>query len=269
MTYPVSAGLGALAVFLICIGCYLTGEVFDQREDMETLRYGRNPFSGGTLLVANGTLTARRVFLTAALAFVAAGAIGVAIVVVHRSVGLLCLGTFGILSAILYSTPPIRLVKRGLGELFIAICYGWLTVVTGYASASGQLLPYSYFIAVPVALTVFNIILINEFPDYEADGTTGKRTLLVRVGRVWGARIYALAALITAVSLLLLWFSFGGDLLKLALVIPVAALALWLAVGIGLLGRWRERRTLEPMCGASIVLNLLTAVTLAVVVRWS
>jgi 1,4-dihydroxy-2-naphthoate polyprenyltransferase len=269
LTSPLAGGLGVLAVLLICIGCYLTGEIFDQREDLETIRHGRTRFSGGTLVVARGRLTANRVALSAAATFMVAAVLGVVIVTVHGNMVLLGLGAFGMVSAIAYSTPPIRLVKRGLGELFIAICYGWLTLVTGYASASGELLPHSALLAIPVSLTVFNVIFLNEFPDYEADRSTGKRNLLVRVGQTWGARIYAMASIGTALSMLLLWHLFSGTGLNLIMVMPAVVLATWLAIAIGVMNRWRSLRTVEPLCGATIVLNLLVAVTLAVVIRWS
>src|SRR4030042_1753754 len=56
-----TAVLGTLAVFFIVIGCYLLGEVFDQAEDTNTLKYGRSKFAGGPLMVANGPLSPRQV----------------------------------------------------------------------------------------------------------------------------------------------------------------------------------------------------------------
>lgn len=266
---PLSGGLGVLAVLLICVGCYLIGEIFDQREDLETIRHGRTRFSGGTLVVAKGRLTAKRVAIVAAASFLIAASLGLAIVFIHGSLVLLALGAFGMVSAVTYSMPPVRLVKRGLGELFIAICYGWLTLVTGYASASGELLPNSALLAIPVSLTVFNVILLNEFPDYEADRSTGKRNLLVRVGQTWGARIYTVTSIGTGLSILLLWYLFSRSSIELVVIIPSVVLATWLAITVGVMSRWRSLRTLEPLCGATIALNLLVAVTLAVVVRWS
>ncbi len=37
-------------------------------------------------------------------------------------------------------------------------------------------------VAVPASLTVFGIIVANEFPDYEADKKAGKANLVVRLG---------------------------------------------------------------------------------------
>jgi 1,4-dihydroxy-2-naphthoate octaprenyltransferase len=270
LTAPLAAGAGAVAVLLLCIGCYLSGEIFDQREDVETLRCGRNPFSGGTLLVANGTLPERRIGALSIAAFALAVILGVLVVVRQRSLVLLGLGVFGAAAATLYSVPPVRLVTRGVGEVLIGVCYGWLTLVTGFASAAGRLPPHSGLLALPIACSVFNIIFINEFPDYEPDRTTGKRTLLVRVGRRAGAFVYALAALATGGSLLVIWHRFRaasvGHLIATA---PVIALSVWLAIGVGARGRWRDPRELRLLCALTIILNLAAAIAVGVLARWS
>ena len=261
--------LGIVAVFLICVGCYLTGEVYDQREDVATLEHGRTPFSGGSLMVANGTLSRRAVLGAAIGAFGLAAGLGIAIFALRRDPLLLGLGAFGLAVAAVYSAPPVRLVSRGFGELFIGVCYGWLTLATGYACAAGALPRDSAAFSVPVALTVFNIILINEFPDYEADRGAGKRNLLVRVGRGAGSWIYAAATAGTAASILWIWHRFAaGSGAKLAVALAVAGLALGLGAAVVVFRRWRDNRAIQPVCGLTIVLNLLSAVAVGALVRW-
>jgi 1,4-dihydroxy-2-naphthoate polyprenyltransferase len=259
---------GTAAVLLICIGCYLFGEAHDQAEDLLTLEHGRNKFSGGTLMVATGVLSARNVRAVAASAFAVALLLGLYICWVHAAAWLLALGFCGGLCAAFYSVPPVRLVKRGVGELFIGVCYGWLTVVTGFASASGTMPDFSHLAVLPISLTVFAIILINEFPDYEADRETGKRTLLVRVGKPVGAIIYGASMLMTAAALLFLWLAHNDRSWAhlLALVLP-CGLSLWLAFRVALGRVWNDRVRLEPVAGATILLNLACAVSVGVLLR--
>jgi len=263
-----AALLGGLAVLLLCIGCYLLGEVYDQNEDRRTLAHGRSKFAGGTLVVVHGVLAPRAVLLVAAASFAVAAGLGVTIAVLQRSLLLFGLGALGAAAAALYSLPPIRLVARGVGELLIGLCYGWLTLVTGYACATGALPPGSVLAALPIGLSVFNIILVNEFPDFGPDGEAGKRNLLQRVGRPAGAWIYALASLATAVALVAIWSVHRpGSLGHLAAAAPAALLAL----GLGLVvarGRWRDQAALEPVCALTIVLNHLCSIAVAVLVRW-
>lgn len=263
------AALGLVAVFLICVGCYLSGEVYDQREDVETLKHGRNPFSGGSLMVANGRLPRRAVLGASIASFALAAILGAAIFWLRRDLLLVGLGAFGLLVAAVYSVPPVRLVSRGFGELLIGVCYGWLTVATGYFCAAGALPRDSVLVSLPGALTVFNIILINEFPDFEADRAASKRNLLQRVGRPAGARIYAAASLGAAAALSVIGWRFAhGSIRKLAIALAVAGLAAGLAVAVGPLGRWRTAGGLRAVCGGTIVLNLACAAAVAALVRW-
>jgi 1,4-dihydroxy-2-naphthoate octaprenyltransferase len=256
-----------VAVFLLCVTCYFLGEVYDQEEDRLTTHYGRTKFSGGTLLVAHRMLSQDSVKKVAAFLFSLAGILGIIIAWIHGNGWLFALGAAGGLAAVLYSLPPVRLVGRGLGEVFIAVCYGWLPFVTGFASATGEFPPYSYFFVIPQALSIFNVILINEFPDYEPDRSAGKRNLVVRTSREFAAKLYGAAAVLVAVTTLLVWHGFRpGSLGYLLLTLPVVVLSLSLAWKVGWKDRWRHIRTLEPICGLGILLNHLVSVTLAMLV---
>lgn len=261
--------LGVTAVLFICITCYLIGEICDKKEDLLTLRYMRTKFSGGTLLVATGDLPAKTVGVLAIILLALAALSGLYICYVHSNLTLLGLGIFGGLAAVLYSLPPVRLVKRGVGELFIALCYGWLTLVTGFATATGSFPPYSYLFALPQALSIFNVILFNEFPDYESDSIVGKRNLVVLTGREFASKLYAVVAFLVAVSTILVWYLFQSrDPAFLLVTLPVVFLSLSLCVRVGILERWKDGRHVEPLCGQGILLNLLVAVTLGILVTF-
>jgi len=260
---------GALAVFLLCIGCYLIGEVTDQAEDSKTVAVGRTPFSGGTLAVVNGRLAPGNDMTAAALSFAAAALLGLYIFSVRPEPWLMGLGACGALAAVLYSLPPVRLVKRGVGEVLIGVCYGWMPLVAGYGCAAGGMPPRSYLFCLPVVLSIFNVILLNEFPDYDPDRSTGKRNLLVRLGRERGAQIYAVASLLTAITLVILWYYYRPlSAVHLALVLPGALLALVLAQQVLCARRWSSNLTIERVCGLTILLNHIASLTVGGLVRW-
>lgn len=264
-----ASAAGIVAVFLLCVGCYLIGEVTDQAEDRRTIAVGRTKFSGGTLAVVNGQLEAKAVMTAAGLSFAVAVLLGLYIFSIHHALWLILLGALGALAAALYSLPPIRLVKRGVGELLIGICYGWLPLVTGYGCATGGMPPESYLYCLPIGLTIFNVILVNEFPDYDPDRTTGKRNLLVRLGKERGAFVYSLMALLTAAFLLGLWHRYQPhSLTHLVFVLPGILLALYLAHQVLFGRRWASPHTIERVCALTIVLNHVSSLTIGVLVRW-
>ena len=76
--------------------------------------------------------------------------------------------------------------------------------LTGFYLQTGQwaLLP---FVAIaPLAGLQFAMLLAIEFPDAAGDAATGKRTLVVRHGAEWAARLYQLTLIAVYVSLPLL-----------------------------------------------------------------
>jgi 1,4-dihydroxy-2-naphthoate octaprenyltransferase len=150
----------------------------------------------------------------------------------------------------------VRWVRTGVGELWIAFCYGWLPVAVGYYLQTGQVAPLVHWLAIPIGLTIFNVILLNEYPDYAADRATGKRNLTVRLGRERASGLYALASLGS-------WIGMGVSLGRgvparaLWVYLPVLAISLVLVVQV-LRGRWQDRAALERLCAANLVVNLGT-----------
>jgi 1,4-dihydroxy-2-naphthoate octaprenyltransferase len=107
-----------------------------------------------------------------------------------------------------------------------------------------------------VGLTILNVILLNEFPDYRADSTAHKANLVVRLGRRRASLLYALLAAGSWVGMLLS-FQRGAPLRALWLYTPVFALSLILTVLV-VRQHWQDRQTLEKLCGANILVNLGT-----------
>ncbi|MDZ7816813.1 MAG: prenyltransferase [Planctomycetota bacterium] len=261
-----AVGLGVVAVMCIMVTCHLIGEVYDEKEDTIGSRKERNPFAGGTLMVVNSRIDKGDALKVAAVLISAALVLGVAISLLHSSWLLLGLGALGGLAAVVYSLPPFRLVKRGLGEIIIGLVFGWLTVVTGYFCAVGELMPHSLLVGLPLMASVFNIILINQFPDYEPDRLAGKRNLVVRFGKPFGAALYTGMAVLTALALIANWHFFrSGEPLYLLAVAPAVLLALLLAFKVAR-GVWRDEKALVQVCGMGIILNHLCSVGLVITV---
>lgn len=75
----------------------------------------------------------------------------------------------------------------------IAACLGlWLLLVLGaYAVQTGSVTLEATFIFMPLGLLTFNLLLINEFPDLEADTKGGRRNLVIAMGMHRAATLYA------------------------------------------------------------------------------
>jgi 1,4-dihydroxy-2-naphthoate octaprenyltransferase len=113
-----------------------------------------------------------------------------------------------------------------------------------------------HWLAVPIGLTIFNVILLNEFPDYAADQQTGKTNLVVRLGRERVSLLYGLVAVGSSTAMLLSLVN-GVPRSGLWFYLPILALSLIL-VGQVMRRRWQNRAVLERLCGANLAVNLGT-----------
>jgi 1,4-dihydroxy-2-naphthoate octaprenyltransferase len=162
----------------------------------------------------------------------------------------------GLLGGFFYSTRPVRWVSTGVGELWIAFCYGWLPVAVGYYLQTAEITSLAHWLSVPIGLTIFNVILLNEFPDYPADAAAGKKNLVVRLGQDRGAVLYAIVAFGSWISMGLS-LGAGVPIRTLWFYLPILALSAALVVLV-LRGRWGQRATLEILCGLNLAVNLGT-----------
>jgi len=251
---------GVAGVVLVLLATYFAGEYWDQAEDTLSGREGVSRFAGGSQVLQRGLLP-RQAPLWASLACVfLALAVGLVLQWGYRTgPWTVPLGLVGLLGGFFYSALPLRWVRTGWGELWIAFCYGWLPVAVGYYLQTGAFAPLVHWTAVPIGLTIFNVILLNEFPDYPSDRATGKANLTVRLGRDSAARLYGLIAMFGWVAV---WLSLrqGVPSRFLWLGLPVLVLSLWLAVAV-LRGSWRDRAVLERLCAANLAVNLGTTLS--------
>jgi 1,4-dihydroxy-2-naphthoate octaprenyltransferase len=83
----------------------------------------------------------------------------------------------------LYSAPPVQLNARGLGEATIALGTGFAVPAVGYIATSGRIDPPFLIFSVPLVLYGFILSLSLELPDVEVDLRSGRRNLVVLLGR--------------------------------------------------------------------------------------
>lgn len=251
--------IGLTAVVLTMLSTYLAGEYWDIEEDSISQKIGSTPFSGGTGVLQSGLIDKMNVLKASQVTILIAGALFLSIHIFFPSRPLiLILGLLGITGGFFYSTPPIRWVKRGVGELWIAFCYGWLTIATGYYLQVGSIPMLLSWIAAPIALTIFNVILLNEFPDHHADSEAGKTNILVRLGMEKGSILYVVISVIGWFTVLYstsrvtpqeTWFVY----------FPVFIASAYLVTEM-IKKKWRNRENITRLCAANLLVNLGTTV---------
>ncbi|MBW2673837.1 MAG: prenyltransferase, partial [Deltaproteobacteria bacterium] len=137
----------------------------------------------------------------------------------------------------------------------------WLPIATAFYIQAGYLHPFVHWMGLPVGMTIFNVILLNEFHDYPADRATGKRNVLVRLGIEGGILLYAAVSVIAWGATFCAIYA-GVPVRALDLYIPVIILSALVTGGL-FMRKDKDSISLEILCGVNIVVNLGTTVSLA------
>ncbi|MCW4011378.1 MAG: prenyltransferase [Candidatus Bathyarchaeota archaeon] len=122
----------------------------------------------------------------------------------------------------LYSTPPVKLSSRRLGEATIAIGTGFCVPAVGYIVATGRLTDVFTPFMVQLVLYGYVLSLCLQIPDYEVDQKMGKNTIVGLIGR---KKTYVLILLIAVIASLngFMFLSVSGILvwLRWATLVPL------------------------------------------------
>ncbi len=183
------------------VALHVAVNVFNEVSDWQTgidLATRRTPFSGGSGALPAGEMSAPQARRLAWTASAVGAVVGMFFLtqVGWRLLPILLLGAV----AVLYYTP--YLTRWCLGEVFAGLGLGFLPVLGVSLVQGGSPGLTSWVSALPAFFMTFNLLLLNEFPDEEADRQGGRRHLVIALGRRAAARVYLAAAL--AVPLVLL-----------------------------------------------------------------
>jgi 1,4-dihydroxy-2-naphthoate octaprenyltransferase len=246
-----------LAVFGLVL-LHAAVNAFNEASDMARgidLQTERTPFSGGS-----GTLPAGRLTVRATRAFALACALGGGLVGGYFAARLgpsfALLMAAGAVAVLFYSDVFAR---TGLGEVMAGLGLGALPV-WGAAWVQGPAPgPTALWAGLPAFFMTFDLLLLNEFPDEEADRAGGRRNVVLMLGRRGAALVYAGAALAVPAVIALAVVRGGLPTAALAGVLPSLALARPLT--------WAFFTPREPVpvpaLAANVVWNLSTNTVLA------
>ncbi len=172
--------LAGLGILLLHISCHGLNDYFDWRSGVDQLTQ-RTPFSGGSGVIQGKLLTPRQVLWFGIGAFALAVPIGIYFLTIY-GLALVPILAVAAVTVVLYTPLILRLPwpewAPGLGLGLVPVL-GVYFVITG---------SYSWHALVAAVPLVHNLLLINEFPDIEADRAAGRRTSPI----AWGRRPAAL-----------------------------------------------------------------------------
>jgi len=180
----------ALLTFLGLLLCHISVNVLNDYFDYKSgidLETNRTPFSGGSGILPASLLKPKQVLWFGLISLLLAVPIGVYFVLA-RGWGLLPLLIIGALCTVIY-TPLVT--KLGFPEWAPGAGMGTLPVLGAYfIQTAGYTLP-AIIAAIPSGILVHNLLLLNEFPDVEADSKAGRKTMPILIGRSKAWAVYS------------------------------------------------------------------------------
>lgn len=182
----------------------------------------KNPFSGGSGVLADGLLGASEM-MSAILFFYAAAAVIGAYLTFQVGPGVFWMALLGLFLSIYYSVKPLRLAYRGVGELAMLIGYGPTITQGAYYVQTGRFSLVAGLVSLVPGLLMWSMILVNEIPDYAEDLRAHKLNLTVRLGP-WRAHWLYIASLCVTYA-----FIIGGAIVD---IFPVSSLLALLSLPV-------------------------------------
>jgi 1,4-dihydroxy-2-naphthoate octaprenyltransferase len=208
------------------------------------------PYTGGSRFIQTGIMSAANM-ARLGITLLAVAAIAGLVLLLAKGPVILAFGLAGVALGVLYSLGPIRLSGLGIGETAVAIGFGVLPVTGAAWLQSGVVNGESLLFSLPISAWVAAILLINEVPDIDPDGQTGKRTLPVRLGLAGTAMLYLGIHIFAATAVI--YLAVIGSLPLAAPVLPVVLLFLAFkastAIRQGLEDRAGMQRAIEGTLG--------------------
>lgn len=115
---------------------------------------------------------------------------------------ILLIGILSLFFGITYTGGPFPLGYHGLGDIFVFIFFGLVSVTGTYYIHTLNFSWYALSLSIPIGLLATSVLVVNNIRDIESDRKVGKNTLAVRFGRKITCYYYAALFLFAWLSLL-------------------------------------------------------------------
>lgn len=250
-----------ILAFIGAVSAHVSVNALNEYHDFKSgldSRTQRTPFSGGS-----GTLPAMPEMASSALG------IGIATLLLavltglyliyNRGLMLLPLGLLGILLVMLYTPwitrhPVLCLLAPGLGfgPVMVMGAHFVLTGSYSWTAFAASLVPF---------FQVSNLLLLNQFPDVDADKSVGRRHLPIVVGRQASSLVFCAMMALAYLSIVV-----GVHLgyLPTASLLGLLTMAMALPVSIGAVRNADNMQRLLPVTGLNVAVTVATPVLVAI-----
>jgi 1,4-dihydroxy-2-naphthoate polyprenyltransferase len=241
-------------IIFLHISVDLLNDYWDFKRGIDT-NTKRTKYSGGTGVIPENLINSKLIYCAGVIFLIMGGLIGLYFVTI-KGIIILILLIFAIISIYFYST---NIVNAGLGELFVAI-KGSMIVLGSYYIQSDQIDLTSIYVGIIIGLLSAVVLLVTSFPDYEADKKSGRRTLVIVMGKENSIKLFITIVTITYAMII------GGSIFNVMTIFStIALLSLPFAFKAALkLRRFNETSELVSSMANTIIYSRICGILLAI-----
>ncbi len=251
----------AILIIIGAISAHISVNAFNEFFDFKSgldLKTQRTPFSGGSGTIPDNPEMERPALNIAWITFAITLFIGLYFVYI-TGWQLLPLGLLGLLFVFIYTkwvtrSPIICLIAPGIG-------FGILMVMGTHFVLTGHYTWIAFVASLIPFFLVNDLLLLNQFPDVEADRSIGRKHFPITIGRKKSGSIYLVFMILAYLTIILAAVTGLFPLTSLLGLLPVF---LAIPVSIGVLKNYDDIEKLIPFMGKNVLINLLTPVLTAI-----
>lgn len=227
------------------IASNFANEYYDYRDGLD--RQGREGPRRG---VTEGDISPRAMLAATFITLGIACATGVTLVALYGRWWMYVAGIVTALGVVAYSAGPWPLSRIGLGEVAVVVFFGVVPVTLTCLLMMPQVSSGIILASVGVGLMGANVLIVNNYRDTDDDRAVGKRTLAVRLGRIFVSRLYLINGFVAVILTFSLWLALPPS----TWIVPIAYLVIHVTLYRALITR--QGRALNPLLGMTALLML-------------
>jgi 1,4-dihydroxy-2-naphthoate octaprenyltransferase len=232
-------------------------EYFDFKSGLD-FNTQKTPFSGGSGALPASPEAATQILVTGIIALLIVICIGLYFIW-HVGLALLPLGFAGIILILVYTQwinkhPWLCLIAPGTG-------FGFLMVVGCYFVLSGNYHPHAWLTGMLPFFLVNNLLLLNQYPDIDADKQAGRRHFPIAYGIKYSNMVYGLFIIGACATII------GGIMNEAFPLLSLVALLPLTLMGFSLIGAIKHGKNIgqyPQFLGMNVGANLLTPLLLGI-----